>query len=102
MSTTKGCYVGQEIIARIHTYGHVNRNLVCLLLEGPGLPPSGAPLLSEGEPAGRITSSTPDPLTGNVLALGYVPRALSHPGERLSVGKEGPRTATVRARQEAG
>ena len=34
ISDTKGCYVGQETVARIKTYGHVNRNLVRLLLDG--------------------------------------------------------------------
>ena len=41
VSTTKGCYTGQEIVARIHTYGHVNRK-ACLLHLAPGAPITAA------------------------------------------------------------
>jgi glycine cleavage system aminomethyltransferase T len=44
---------------------------------------------------GRITSAVGDPGTGTVVALGFVPRALRVPGERLAVGEDGPPRAVV-------
>jgi aminomethyltransferase len=93
--------VGQEIIARIHTYGHVNRKLVLVEVSGSGsasgatVPASGAPLFAEGEAVGRITSATFDRSAGTAIALAYLPRALASPGERLAVEKDGPPVATV-------
>lgn len=90
VSTTKGCYVGQEIVARIHTYGHVNRRLVRLGVATATVPAAGAPLWAEGEVVGRITSAVAVPAAGRVEALGYVPRVLATPGEVLTVGQDGP------------
>jgi folate-binding protein YgfZ len=64
VSFTKGCYPGQEPIARQHYRGKVNRRLRVLELDGDA--PPGTELLSEGKVVGRITSSVPG------LALGYV------------------------------
>src|SRR5439155_27063227 len=55
ISATKGCYLGQEVVARGTGRGHVNRRLVGLRLEGPE-PPPGAPLVRDGKEAGRLTS----------------------------------------------
>jgi tRNA-modifying protein YgfZ len=64
ISFTKGCYPGQEPIARQRYRGKVNRKLRVLEVEGNA--PSGTELLHEGKTVGRITSSVPG------LALGYV------------------------------
>jgi tRNA-modifying protein YgfZ len=64
ISFTKGCYPGQEPIARQRHRGKVNRKLRVLELEGDA--PSGTELLYEGKTVGRITSSVPG------IALGYV------------------------------
>src|SRR5206468_718503 len=48
ISATKGCYLGQEVVARGTARGHVNRRLVGLRLEGPE-PPPGAPLVRDGK-----------------------------------------------------
>ena len=45
ISYTKGCYIGQEVIARIEARGHVNRKLVGLLLRGEVLPEPGAKIV---------------------------------------------------------
>jgi len=95
ISETKGCYVGQETVARIKTYGHVNRTLVRLLLEGEA-PPSGSEIFFEDEKAGAVTSATRAPDSGQATALGYVRRERAAPGTRLLVRtKEGDRPATV-------
>ena len=55
ISQTKGCYLGQEVIARGTARGHVNRRLVGLVLEGPE-PPGGASLVRDGAEVGQLTS----------------------------------------------
>jgi len=66
----KGCYPGQEPIARQHYRGRVNRSLRVLELEGAELPEYDAELTYEGKPIGRFTSAARD--GGGVAALGYV------------------------------
>jgi folate-binding protein YgfZ len=97
ISDVKGCYIGQETVARIKTYGHVNRSLVRLLLEG-GAPPPGSEILFEGRPAGAVTSAARASGSGPTIALGYVRREVAAPGTRLLVRTgEGDRPATVSA-----
>ncbi len=71
VSFTKGCYVGQEIVERIRTQGHVNKKLVRLEIEGlePAVP--GARLMVDGKEA-EVTSSVYSPHFGKVIALAYV------------------------------
>jgi tRNA-modifying protein YgfZ len=66
VSFTKGCYPGQEPIARLRHRGHVNRRLRVLDLDTDDLPPRDTELLHEGKVVGRITSAVPG------VALGYV------------------------------
>ena len=97
ISDNKGCYIGQETVARIKTYGHVNRNLVRLLLEGEA-PASGSEIFFEGEKAGAVTSAARAAGSGPATALGYVRRERAAPGTRLLVRtREGDRPATVSA-----
>jgi folate-binding protein YgfZ len=84
ISTTKGCYLGQEVVARGTARGHVNRRLVGLILEGPS-PPSGAPLLRQGQECGRLTSVARSFATGGLVALGFVRREHWEPGTELAV-----------------
>jgi folate-binding protein YgfZ len=78
VSFTKGCYVGQEIIARIHFRGHVAKKLIGLILSDwsadiPVRLDSPLELTSlEGKSAGRITSITYSPKLEKTIALGYV------------------------------
>jgi tRNA-modifying protein YgfZ len=85
---TKGCYVGQELVARIDSRGHVNRHLRRLAVEGPVLP-AGAELISpEGRTVGTITSASPSALGGTV-ALGYVRREIEVGSKVTSRADEG-------------
>jgi aminomethyltransferase len=84
LNFTKGCYLGQEIVERIHSRGAVHRTLTGLLLTGP-LPNPGAAIEAEGKPVGEITSASAIPLpSGTIqLALAYLRRealaeALAH------------------------
>jgi folate-binding protein YgfZ len=73
----KGCYVGQEVMARIKSIGHVSKLLVQLESKDDQVPGEGAKLVHGGKNVGWITSSVLNPLTGRGLALGYVSWTLS-------------------------
>jgi folate-binding protein YgfZ len=84
MNDRKGCYLGQEVIARGTARGHVNRRLVGLVLSGP-MPPTGAPLVRDGKEVGRLTSVARAYGTGTPAALGFVRREHWDPGTELAV-----------------
>lgn len=67
----KGCYPGQEPVARQHYRGRVNRSLRALRIEGAELPAYDAELTHEGKTVGRVTSAARAE-GGDVVALGYV------------------------------
>jgi tRNA-modifying protein YgfZ len=69
VSFSKGCYPGQEPVARLHFRGHPNRGLRVLELDE--LPERDAPLLHEGREVGRVTSAARR-ADGTVVALAYV------------------------------
>ncbi len=98
VSYTKGCYIGQEVINRIHSVGHVNRELRGLRLADDLkiLPPRGDPLFHAGKEAGQITSAVYSPRLKANLALGYVRREASQTGVELTLRTAaGERHATV-------
>jgi glycine cleavage system T protein len=98
ISYTKGCYIGQEVVARIESRGHVNRKLVGLLLQGDALPASGATIISPQREVGWITSAAYSPARQQNIALGYVRREALTPGTSLEVQIQGqPLSATVAA-----
>jgi folate-binding protein YgfZ len=70
ISFTKGCYPGQEPVARLRYRGHANRSLRVLELEGGDLPARDAELLHEGKAVGRVTSVARD--GDRTVALAYV------------------------------
>jgi folate-binding protein YgfZ len=84
-SLNKGCYLGQEVIARITYRGHVNRKIVGFRLTDARVPPAGAPVLVEGKEVGRITSAVLSPALGVGLALGFLRREHHEPGTRVEV-----------------
>ncbi len=71
VSFTKGCYPGQEPIARLHYRGHANRELRRLQLDVEASPAYDAELTYEGKPVGRVTSSARR-ADGTLVALAYV------------------------------
>ncbi len=85
ISYSKGCYIGQEIIARIRTYGQVSKSLRGLLLpeELPALPNKGDKLFLNDKEVGFITSALASPSFGRNIALGYVRRESNEPGTEL-------------------
>ncbi len=72
ISFTKGCYLGQETVARLDALGHVNRLLTGLRFDGHDLPTVGADILHQDKSVGQITSAAFSPLLDSALALAYV------------------------------
>ncbi len=85
LSFTKGCYIGQEIVERARSRGHVNWRLVGLYVEAPQPPAPGEKLIREGKPLGEITSACVSPTLGRTLAMGYVRREVSEQGTSLEL-----------------
>ena len=91
LSYTKGCYVGQETVARIRSLGHVNRKLVFLEATAPAsMEGTDLHLRCDGEEAGRITSWAFSPLLGKNVALGMVGRQFLDAGRSLRACSESP------------
>lgn len=91
VASDKGCYNGQEIIARLNTYKKVKQRLVGLRLEAPC--PAKQDLKFEGKDAGFLTSCTLSPRFGPI-ALAYVRNEWNAPGTVVEVG-EACQKATV-------
>lgn len=85
VSYTKGCYIGQETVARVKYRGHINRGVSGLVLEGDLVPSAGDLLLAEDKEVGRITSAVRSIALGKPIALGYVRREYFEPGSAVSV-----------------
>jgi tRNA-modifying protein YgfZ len=82
----KGCYLGQETVARIDALGHVNKRLVQVQFAGDDVPPSGAELLRGDQVVGRVTSACWSPTFKSPLALAMVHRGSNDVGSRLRWG----------------
>ena len=82
---TKGCYIGQEVINRIHSVGHVNRELRGLRLADDlkNLPARGDKLFHAGKEVGHVTSAVKSPTLNANIALGYVRREANQTGGEL-------------------
>ncbi len=77
---TKGCYVGQELVARIDSRGNnTPTRLVKVTIDGPQAPAAGSPLTMDDLEVGTVTSAAVSPSTGAV-ALAYVKRGAQVPG----------------------
>lgn len=98
ISTTKGCYVGQEVVARLRTYGRLNRRLVRFRFPDRAIAPGTALRRPEDEaPArterGRVTSSAVSPSLGSI-GLGFAFRDVAD-GDRLVSAGDGSDVAVV-------
>ncbi len=92
VSFTKGCYPGQEPIARLHYRGKANRRLRVLELDGVEVPEYDAEVLLGEKAVGRVTSAVPE--GDHVVALGYVRREVPDDAG-LVVGGRSARLATT-------
>ncbi|MEK6711077.1 MAG: aminomethyltransferase family protein [Nitrospinota bacterium] len=85
----KGCYVGQEVIAKIKYLGQVNRGLAGIRLEGSETPPAGAGVWHGGEEAGEVTRAALSPTLMGGIAFAYLRRKALEPGTAVRVRWEG-------------
>jgi folate-binding protein YgfZ len=86
ISFTKGCYVGQEIVARGTYVGQVRRKLLGLRVEGDIVPAHGDRVSKDGHEVGRVTSAAWSPTFRRVIALGILRLDAVSQGDRLSIG----------------
>jgi glycine cleavage system T protein len=84
ISYTKGCYVGQETIARIRTYGQVHRKLMGLILKG-GLARHQDKVFKDDQEVGFVTSAIVSPTLGQPIALSYLRHKIVQPGHEVTV-----------------
>ncbi len=98
VSYNKGCYIGQEVINRIHSIGHVNKELRGLRLADDlkTLPARGDKLFHNGKEVGYVTSAVKSPAVNVNIALGYVRREAIEIGNKLTLRTlDGESTAEI-------
>jgi hypothetical protein len=94
VSFTKGCYIGQEVVARIDTYGKQKRTLAGLLFDGtPELEKLPTPLTHGGVDAGLLTSVSGLPFRGRRAGLAVLPLDLVREEGRVEIEREGIRSS---------
>jgi len=89
LNFTKGCYLGQEVVARVHYRGGVNRRIVGLEFDGDEPPARGTELLLENRPVGRVGSVAVSPILEGPIGLAMVHKRAAEPGTRLQVADGG-------------
>ena len=85
ISYDKGCYIGQEVVAKIKYIGHVNRRFVGLTFPGAELPELKSPIHKGGREVGYVTTALLSPSLNKPIALGFVNRAAYAPGSEVEV-----------------
>lgn len=91
VSFTKGCYLGQEIVARMHARGQLARQFAGIRMDDDALPIAGAKIFDdESNEIGGITSSTVSPVLSNAaICLGYLKRPHFNVGTIVNIPAEG-------------
>lgn len=84
ISFTKGCYLGQETIARLDAIGQLQKKLCLIRIETSATIEAGAPLMKADQQVGQITSASLDATSSFVLALAYLRRGNFEPGLQLT------------------
>ena len=97
ISFEKGCYIGQEIVARMQYRGHPNRLLRGFEITSDTLPQRGDRLFDGDKEIGWLTSAVVSPTFGKTIGMGYVRVAFTDEGSQVEVQTAGSRVdATVR------
>jgi folate-binding protein YgfZ len=86
LSFNKGCYVGQEVVERIRSRGHVNRKLIRLVIDGRHEIAPETPIQSDSQSIGATASSAYSFGFKKTIALGYLRRAFSEAGKQVMIG----------------
>jgi folate-binding protein YgfZ len=85
ISYDKGCYIGQEVVAKIKYIGHVNRRFMGFVCEGSIPPEPHSVVRSGGKDVGTITTSVLSPGMGKAIALGFVGRSAAVAGTNVEL-----------------
>ena len=88
ISFTKGCYVGQEVVARLDTYKKVQRTVVQFRFPGGASVPRGARVLRDGRDIGLVTNPARQPERDETLAIGFVALAEARAGAAVSAATQ--------------
>src|ERR1700688_570020 len=89
VSFTKGCYLGQEVVARIHYRGGVQKTLCGLVFDGPALPAPGTALLLEGREEGTLGTAGHSIALARPIGLAILHRHAAAPGSRVQLAGGG-------------
>jgi tRNA-modifying protein YgfZ len=81
----KGCYLGQEIVERIRSRGHVNKMLAGLSIQSDRVPAVGTKVHFQGAEAGEITSAVASPVFGDTRAIAMLRVQAAQPGSTVDV-----------------
>lgn len=84
-SETKGCYPGQEVVAKIKTYGGLNRKLSGLVFDKTSLPRTGDKILKDGQEVGFITSACHSPTLGKGIAFGFLKKGYFDSSQDITI-----------------
>lgn len=96
LSFTKGCYIGQEVLARLDTYKKLQKRLVGMLLNDKAAVTQGARVTCQGNNLGWVTSAVDSLLLNRTIALAYIRSAWTAPNTRVDVAtKSGIQNAQV-------
>jgi folate-binding protein YgfZ len=98
ISFSKGCYTGQEIVERVRSRGHVNRQRVVVQIAGSAIPPPGTKLFAPDnmeKEAGRISHAAFSPKFKSTIAFAYLRRPFSAPGTKLLLTSPDPASSIV-------
>ncbi|HEY2384098.1 MAG TPA: glycine cleavage T C-terminal barrel domain-containing protein [Terriglobia bacterium] len=88
ISYDKGCYIGQEVVAKVKYIGHVNRRFVGLILAGSELPEIKSVVRKGGREVGHVTTSLFSPKLNKPIALAFVNLGAYAPGNQVEVGTQ--------------
>jgi folate-binding protein YgfZ len=89
VSYTKGCYIGQEIIARLHYRGHVAKRVALLEIDSDSRPIVGDGIFRGTKEVGKITSAVVSPILQKQIALGMIKYEPSQLGTELRIDSSG-------------
>jgi folate-binding protein YgfZ len=87
ISYDKGCYIGQEVVAKVKYLGHANRRFVGLVFAGTDLPEAKSPIRKGGREVGYVTTALFSPGLNKPVALGFVSRSAYSAGGEVEVGE---------------
>ncbi len=95
VSFTKGCYLGQEVVERIRSRGHVNKKLVGFIVGATPANLTGDLIYAGEKEIGQVTSSTHSPVFKKTIALGYVHKDFWNAGTAVLLKHNGASIAAT-------